>query len=140
MDGEQNISGTPPELSQAIDKLLANPGLISMVASALSGASSAEPSEAPNSPIEAPVLAPDTTREDAQSSSDSGGVDPAALMTSLAPLLSGLSTKAPPPDKPDDHRACLLRALKPYVSPGRREAIDYMIRFSQITDLLKRMG
>ena len=66
-------------------------------------------------------------------------------MTSLAPLLAGLNGGGfggggGGGDRgKDDERACLLRALKPYVSPGRREAIDTMIRLTRLTDLLKHM-
>ena len=55
----------------------------------------------------------------------------------LAPLLSGNSPKH---SKKDDDRACLLRALKPYLSQDRSQAIDYIIRFSSIADVLKNLS
>ena len=58
-------------------------------------------------------------------------------ISARAPLLSGDSVKH---SKRDNDRACLLRALKPYLSPGRSEAIDYIIKFSNIADLLKNLS
>lgn len=55
----------------------------------------------------------------------------------LAPLLSG---GAPKHSKRDEDRACLLRALKPYLSQDRSQAIDYIIRFSSIADVLKNLS
>ena len=137
MDGEEKRSGAPPELSQAIDQLLANPQLISMVASALGGASA--PATPPEETAQAAPATDTQTTEPSAPSVPPAGADPAALMTSLAPLLSGLSGKGGGDKQRDDNRTCLLRALRPYVSAGRQEAIDYMIRFAQITDLLKHM-
>ena len=59
------------------------------------------------------------------------------MIGAIAPLLSSELSKHP---KRDDKRACLLRALKPYLSSGRSEAIDYIIRFSEISDLLKNLS
>ena len=55
----------------------------------------------------------------------------------LAPLLSG---KGAMRSKKDEDRACLLRALKPYLSRDRSQAIDYIIRFSSIADVLKNLS
>ena len=38
-----------------------------------------------------------------------------------------------------DHRTALLCALKPYLSPRRREAIDYITRISKLGELMKQM-
>lgn len=65
------------------------------------------------------------------------GADAAALFSRLAPLLSGAEGTMP---KKSDDRACLLRALKPYLSQGRSEAIDYIIKFSSIANMLKRLS
>lgn len=40
--------------------------------------------------------------------------------------------------KPPDHRTALLLALKPYLSDGRREMIDYIVNLSRLGDLLNR--
>lgn len=152
MEREPNTaSPPPPSLSDAMEKIMAHPELISMVASVL-GAPSAQ-TASKNEAASAETVERDEEVEvsaDASSAvaSDAVGASlptekaaPAELMTALAPLLSGLSGgKGGKKKDPDDPRSCLLRALKPYVSQGRREAIEYMIRISQISDLLKHLS
>ncbi|MBR2293927.1 MAG: hypothetical protein IKA44_06465 [Clostridia bacterium] len=135
MDREQTTSESSRDpIASAMEQVLAHPELISMVASAL-GASqkSAEEKEEPEAP---PAVA---TAAQSPTSNNDPPSEMLAVMAKLSPLLSGLS-KGSLGAKTDDRRACLLRALKPYVSAGRREAIDYMIGLSQVTDLLKQLS
>lgn len=135
MDREQTTSESSRDpIASAMEQVLAHPELISMVASAL-GASqkSAEEKEEPEAP---PAVA---TAAQSPTSNNGPPSEMLAVMAKLSPLLSGLS-KGSLGAKTDDRRACLLRALKPYVSAGRREAIDYMIGLSQVTDLLKQLS
>lgn len=135
MDREQTTSESSRDpIASAMEQVLAHPELISMVASAL-GASqkSAEEKEEPEAP---PAVA---TAAQSPTSNNGPPSEMLAVMAKLSPLLSGLS-KGALGAKTDDRRACLLRALKPYVSAGRREAIDYMIGLSQVTDLLKQLS
>lgn len=135
MDREQTTAESSRDpIASAMEQVLAHPELISMVASAL-GASqkSAEEKEEPEAP---PAVA---TAAQSPTSNNDPPSEMLAVMAKLSPLLSGLS-KGSLGAKTDDRRACLLRALKPYVSAGRREAIDYMIGLSQVTDLLKQLS
>lgn len=143
MDREQTASeAVPNAISDAISKIMANPEILSSVASMLGTSSpiSAKASDAQEvTETEEKAIAQDVPssapHEAPPSSSDIG-----AVVSTLAPLLSGLSGSKKLPDiKHDDKRACLLRALKPYLSPSRREAIDYMISLSQISDLIKHI-
>lgn len=109
---------TPSALSDAIGKLMENPELISMVASALG-------KEMPRPTVSESESAPSASTELPE------------LVGSLAPLLSGLGRGGDAAAK--SNSACLLRALKPYVSQGRRDAIEYMIRISEFSDILKRL-
>lgn len=149
MESDQNA---PPELSRAIEQILANPQLIATVASVLKGTPQTSP---PSEPTPSPAAPSSSERSDAEAEETSSpptspaasenhspppAIDAAAMIRSFAPLLAGQTEKGnetPPP--PEDRQACLLRALKPYLSPGRQEAIDYMIRLTQITELLKHM-
>ena len=72
------------------------------------------------------------------SETPSMGISSEAIAT-LAPLLSGLTKGTAPLGKKDDPRACLLLALKPYLSAGRCEAIDTMLRLSALSDALRSM-
>ena len=154
MDGTERLdavpvteSETPPALSDAIDRLLAHPELISMVASAIGMGQTASPPPAEAQTAEAQTAeaqAADAVSLPAPSESTSlptGGIRPDA-MASLSPLLGMLSGKGAKGKKSaaEDSRACLLRALKPYVSRGRCEAIDAIIQISRLSELLKNMS
>ncbi len=145
MTAPQFDGSAPPSLSDAINKLMANPEIISMVASTLGNMSAKtaaeneqsepqkEPSVAEEPSIEASVLPAEPQ--------STGAVDLGELMKSISPvmsLLGGGSGKVAH-SKEADSREALLCALKPYVSEGRREAIDYIIRISQVSDLMKNM-
>ena len=56
---------------------------------------------------------------------------------SLAPLLSGGGLKN---FGADDDKACLLRALKPYLNKSRCDAIDQIITVSKLSHILKNNG
>ncbi len=133
MDNEQKPFSHPPDLSAAIERLMANPELISTVASVLGGAnfSPAKDTPAEEAPTESeqPSSLSVPTEVKKESPPDLQG-----LVATLSPLLSGVGG-----GKKDDPRACLLRALKPYVNPARREAIDTMIRLSLISDTLRHI-
>ena len=123
MDQELTDTGKGmPNLSDAIDQIMAHPEWITMVASAL-GRSPTEKEESKGSEAEAVSVPSDSTD----------------AMASLTPMLSKLSKIKEPDLKGKSTRGDLLCALKPYLSPGRQEAIDYMIRISQISDLLKHL-
>lgn len=122
---EEMQKTTPPALSDAIEKIMANPELISMVASVLG-------KESPS-------------RNEPKSETVSEPTAPAAkelpeLVGTLAPLLSGFKKDGGATGGgAKSNSACLLRALKPYLSQGRRDAVDYMIRISEFSEILKRL-
>ena len=116
-----DLEKSTPNLSDAIEQIMAHPEWISMVASALG-----------KSPTEAETPAPQKEEETSSSHPDDA-------VTTLTPMLSKLSQIKNPNPKGKNTRADLLCALKPYLSPGRQEAIDYMIRISQISDLMKHL-
>ncbi len=125
-----------PSLSDAINKLMANPEIISMVASTLGNmppppARQEQKEKAPAAEepsAEASVLPPKAV----------GPPELGDLMKNIAPMMSllGGSGKSPRSNE-ENQREALLCALKPYVSEGRREAIDHIIRISQVSDILK---
>ena len=130
---DQDIKSAPPSLSDAINKLMENPEIISTVASALGNMSQQkEISRGAEEPIPTksnPGKAPETTP------------DLSALAGALTPLISGFGEH----HSPEGHhgsseaarREALLCALKPYVSENRKEAIDYIIRISKVSSVLK---
>lgn len=127
----------PTQLSEMIDKVLANPQIISSVASALS-ASQKETESA---------------TDQTQSVSASGAVEASApsdaslnaisdklpeIMSMLGPVMSSASTAQKIGG--GDKKEALLCAVRPYLSGGRREAIDYIIKLSKISEILKKMS
>ena len=131
-------SAATPAISDAIDRLLANPELLSSVASAIGlsvpsslgaqdGSALPASSEEPTDVL--PTAAPST-----------GTGDLGHTIATLAPLLSGFSGKGTGKTASDDPRACLLRALKPYVNRRRAEAIDTIIQLSRVSEVMKKLN
>ena len=109
----------PPSLSDAMERIMANPELISMVASALG-----KPTPTSNQPP--PETPP--KKEDPPA-------DATAVLASLPTLLKNVGGKLP-----ENDRTRLLCALKPYVNPHRRDTIDTLLRVSQMTELLQHLN
>lgn len=68
-----------------------------------------------------------------------------SLMENLSPLLGGLGSgmgSAPHATRPHsiDRHTALLCALKPYLSPHRRETAETVLRLCKIWDALERSG
>lgn len=148
---QETGAAAPPPLSDAIARLMAQPELLSMVASALGAPAptAAAPSDGETAAEVTPSSAESETKETPPVSEESTpAVSPASaslpdLIATLAPLLGGgkgLPTGGGGHRGKEDDRTCLLRALKPYLSPGRREAIETMIRLSVLSDTLKHLG
>lgn len=146
------LGGTsPPALSDAIEKIMAHPELISMVASVLGkSGEQKEGEQVPPASKEGlgdvadtaePLVSSEAAPTSVQSSPQALPKELPELVSTLAPLLSGMGKGGGSPAKgaPSSNSACLLRALKPYVSHGRREAIDYMIRISEFSEILKHL-
>ena len=116
------------DFSAVLGNILANPDMLSTIkdlAQKLKGEPAAESTSEVKESEEAAI----TTEQNEPKTTD-------ALAT-LAPLLSGDISKL---TRGDDKRACLLRALKPYLSEGRCEAIEYIIKFSALSELLKNLS
>lgn len=136
MNGDVKLNGngaalpSSDALSGAMEKLLAHPELISMVASALKS------QDLPPSTDDSSAVETASDKEAAISASVQNAATPntVELTNALLPMLSKLGNlKSSPTSSP---HSALLCALKPYVNPARREAIDYFIKFSQMSALL----
>ena len=119
-------SGGSDGFSSILNGILSNPEMMAMISS-MAGKLKSENAPAESEAAEASEAAATASAPERL---------PEAI-SALAPLLSGEGVKH---SKRDNDRACLLRALKPYLSPGRSEAIDYIIKFSSIADLLKNLS
>lgn len=131
---EDNSKATTREndaLSSALSGILGNPEMMSMISSMaeqLKGGSAPSADQSSKKEDEAPSKAD----ESIPASSELSGV-----LGALAPLLSQSLGKL---SREDDSRACLLRALKPYLSQNRCEAIEHIIKFSKISDVIKNLS
>ena len=117
--------------SGALNSILSNPDMMSMISSMakqLKSDSGSSEEKSENTTAQAAPQAPP------QSNSDPSI---ATALSSLAPLLTGEGAKL---SKRDNDRACLLRALKPYLSQDRGQAIDYIIKFSSLAEVLKNLS
>ena len=155
MDGTNDVVGG--DMGNALSSILSNPTLmakISAIAGSLSDSGQGAVSTAPPPGNAAP------------SGLASALSNPALLsklpevMATIAPILSGsnggngnseqknhtanvdasfpvASVKTDAPCRA--HRTALLCALRPYVSPRRREAIDYIIKIDRLGDLLHNL-
>jgi hypothetical protein len=135
----QDIKAPQPSLSDAINMLMANPQIISTVASALGNVSpkNGEKTDTERSGNE-------HSKEDfaePPKTADAPAPDLSALVSTISPLISGAaphrSSGGRQHESEAERREALLCALKPYVSEGRRDAIDYIIRISRMSDILK---
>ena len=131
--------GPSIDLSGMLGKLLANPQIIQSVASALSGEGGAEPAEK--------AEAAETVKEKEKYEEVTHMPDVSAMaeklpeiMNMLTPVLQQKGGSGKADHLPTDSRACLLNAMKPYMSARRCEAIDYIIKFSQISEILKNIN
>ena len=65
-------------------------------------------------------------------------------VSTVAPLLKGfLAPSSPQTDKAPtsgcQRREALLCAMKPYLSPARCEAVDYLIRLARVGDAIRAL-
>ena len=135
-------NNSPPSLSDALERLMANPEIMSTITSAIGNLKAQS---------EAPAQNTDNVSTDTETQSPPPIPDLSKLISTLSPMLSSLSPTnnekssgenkiASTQDNGRREREALLCALKPYVSDGRKEAIDYIIRISQISDILKQVN
>ncbi len=144
-ENERNESGSlpssslPPNFSQLLDKVLANPEIIGAVASALSGSGGGtekeSESESENENKGESAAEASVKEEAANTSADVSEV--MKKLPDLAKLLSAQGGRSVSASGGYDRRAGLLSAIKPYMNPHRCEAIDRIIGFSHIADVLK---
>ena len=128
---DNNISdlGTNDNFSNALNNILSNPEMLSMISSMAKQLKSDAESDEGAISESAKTPAPDQAQDAKEPSV-------AAALSALTPILSGNGAKL---SKRDNDRACLLRALKPYLSHDRQMAVDYIIKLSRLGDILKTL-
>ncbi len=138
MADNQHIDSGGDAFSKTLESILSNPDMLSMVSSMAEqlksgGAISAVPTEVGTAEVSEPQEASSNDTFGPESVQASAAV---SKLSSLAPLLSGLGGASPT----NSRRDCLLHALEPYLSDGRREAIETIIKISKISDVLRHLN
>ena len=130
-DREETL-GASPDLSRMLDKVLSNPEILSSVAAALSKDGKSQTKEI-------------FVNEQKEKEVAGGSPDIEAMMQNIpdvmkivGPMMSKGDGRSAP-SRPNDKRACLLSAMKPYLNSHRCEAIDYIIRISELSELIKKI-
>lgn len=138
-----------PDLSTALSTLLSDSALMSRISDIVNGSpATAESAVKVPPPDAADAIVASAVPPGNMASSGLGGLlsNPDVMeklpqvMATIAPMLNGEdnggSAVAASSSHSGSHRTALLCALKPYLSPRRRQAIDYIIRLEKIGSLL----
>lgn len=118
MDEANESAKTSADLSSILGSLLSNPDAISKVNGIISQYTSS-----------------DGEKNDTSEASPTEAAEPASE-AKIPDLLSLISSSTPTQNK---EQTALLLAIRPYLSPHRRELIDGFIRMSKLTDILKKL-
>ena len=118
MDEVNASAKTSADLSSILSSLLSNPDAISKVNGIISQYTSS-----------------DGENKAASETAPSESAEPPSE-TKIPDLLSLISSSAPTQNK---EQTALLLAIRPYLSPHRRELIDGFIRMSKLTDIIKKL-
>ncbi len=122
-----------PDISSAISKIMEHPELISMVASALG--TSVPKTQEDRYEVGTPDNGDTPTTGEIVQPSPSVSAD---AISNMLPMLSKLSALGTGTEKVGNIKhEQLLCALKPYLSQSRCEAIDYILKISRMSVLLK---
>lgn len=124
----QDISNmSAEELQGAVQSILSNPAF-GQILGQLQGKGEEE-----QNPPAMPAITPEMMQKLPQ------------MMSALAPLMGGAGKeKSSGGSAKDGHegekRKRLLAALRPYLSDGRRDAVDQILKVTEMTDLLGTLG
>ena len=120
-----NMSGE--ELQGAVESILASPAF-SQILGQLQGKGGEEETKAPA----VPAITPEMMQKLPQ------------MMSALAPLVGGKGEGKSSGGKKElnegEKRKRLLSALRPYLSDNRRDALDQVLKVTEMTDLLGTLG
>ena len=125
-DSIQNIDENE-KLSSALNQIFSNPQMLSAISSMAQSLKS-------NNSVAPPVEASATEKEKSEPPPSQSA---SAIPEKLPELLNMLSQNSL--GIKQSHRSELLCALKPYLSQSRSDAIDKIIRFSELSSIFKAL-
>jgi hypothetical protein len=115
------------KLSSALNQIFSNPQMLSAISSMAQSLKS-------NNAVASPVEASATEKEKSEPPPSQSA---SAIPEKLPELLNMLSQNSS--GIKQSHRSELLCALKPYLSQSRSDAIDKIIRFSELSSVFKAL-
>ncbi len=125
--------------SKAFSEILSNPEMMSAISSM---AQKFKSGSAQNAPQEAPptdtVSDASETKNTAKEDTKESAKETSALVEKFPEILGMLSSKNSGPGK--NRRSDLLCALKPYLSQSRTDAIDQIIKLSELSSVFKNLS
>lgn len=113
------------KLSSALNEIFSNPQMMSAISSMAQSLKNGAPAKAPTE--ETSEATPKTAL-------------PSSATDKLPELLNMLSSSSNNSNIKQSHRSELLCALKPYLSQNRSDAIDKIIRFSELSSVFKNLS
>ncbi len=122
--GKKDLSSmNPADLQNAVQTILGDPAFGKLLGEITGGG------EEKAAPAAVPQISPDMLSKLPQ------------MMSALAPLLSGGEKKSNSTAGDDgEKRKRLLAALRPYLSGARRDAVDSIMKVTEMTDIMGKMG
>ncbi len=133
-------SGMPSSeaISEAIDKLMSNPEILTNIMGALGGSAPKQEKEAV-SDLEEEV--PHTAQASTSAAADASPMFSPELLAKLPGIMSALGGSGTASASSSKSRAlseseALLCALKPYLSPHRAEAVDKILKLSRLGSII----
>jgi hypothetical protein len=126
-DSTQNVEENE-KLSSALNQIFSNPQMLSAISSMAQSLKS-------NNSVAPPVEASATEKEKSEPPPSQSA---SAIPEKLPELLNMLSQNNS--GIKQSHRSELLCALKPYLSQSRSDAIDKIIRFSELSSVFKALS
>lgn len=160
---EETVSGTntAPQINDLLNGLMSNPEALNMITNLMKSMPKSSAGETSPSMEETP--ASEAVR--VENPNPLGGINPEMLkmlpnlMSMLGPMMNKPKDAAANKDEAVEagaavsgggshksrHRSVeqrnkLMYALKPYLSPSRREAVEQIVKITEITDLLGETG
>ena len=131
MSDTSPIIGENKKLSSTLNEILSNPQMLSAISSIAQGLKSGNSAQA----LEKKDIPSESGRENENTQKNESD---ASIQSKLPELLNMLSQGNG--NAKQSQRSELLFALKPYLSQSRSEAIDKIIRFSELSSVFKSLS
>jgi hypothetical protein len=131
MSDTSPIIGENEKLSSTLNEILSNPQMLSAISSIAQGLKNGNSAQA----LEKKDIPSESGRENENTQKNESD---ASIQSKLPELLNMLSQGNG--NAKQSQRSELLFALKPYLSQSRSEAIDKIIRFSELSSVFKSLS